>query len=129
METNALLKENIDALFGNLERFLKTETVVGEPIVVGETTLVPIVTVSFGCGSGGGTGSESKGGPEGTGSGIGAAAKISPNAILVIKKDEVSMLPVKGQSNLENLVKMVPEIVSKINIKKDAKEEPEAKEE
>ena len=112
------VKENIDTLFSNLEKFLKTETVIGDPIVIGETTLVPIISVSFGCGTGGGTGKDNKG-MDGTGSGLGAGARVSPNAILVIKNDEVTMLPVKGKSNLDALVNMVPEIVSKIKCKKE----------
>jgi uncharacterized spore protein YtfJ len=117
MENNTM-KESFDSLFTNLEKFIKTETVVGEPIVVGEVTLVPIISVMFGCGTGGGTGSDNKG-MTGNGSGGGGGARISPNAILVIKKDEVTMLPVKGKNNLDNLINMVPDIVSKINIKKD----------
>lgn len=59
-----------------------------------------------------------KNGMYGTGSGGGVGARITPNAMIVIKKDEVTMLPVKGKSNLDNLLNMVPEIVSKIHIKK-----------
>jgi uncharacterized spore protein YtfJ len=117
MENNSM-KESFDSLFTNLEKFIKTETVVGEPIVVGEVTLVPIISVMFGCGTGGGTGSDNKG-MTGNGSGGGGGARISPNAILVIKKDEVTMLPVKGKNNLDNLINMVPDIVSKINFKKE----------
>jgi len=112
------MKESLDSVFTNLEKFIKTETVIGEPIVVGEVTLVPIISVMFGCGAGGGTGGDNKG-MTGDGSGGGGGARISPNAILVIKKDEVTMLPVKGKNNLDNLINMVPDIVSKINLKKD----------
>ncbi|WP_297423132.1 GerW family sporulation protein [Clostridium sp.] len=121
MENNAV-KENLDSLFGNLEKFLKTETVVGEPIVVGEVTLVPIISVMFGCGTGGSTGHDNKG-MNGTGSGGGGGARITPNAILVIKKDEVTLLPIKEKSNIDNLLNMVPDIVSKLNIKKEKNEE------
>nr|WP_312291054.1 spore germination protein GerW family protein [Clostridium chromiireducens] len=112
MENNAL-KENLESLFSNLERFIKTETVVGEPITVGEVTLVPIVSVMFGIGTG-----EGIKGMNGTGSGGGGGAAISPNAILVINKDEVTMLPINENSNLDNLRNMVPDIISKINVKK-----------
>ena len=115
---NNSMKESLDSVFTNLEKFIKTETVIGEPIVVGEVTLVPIISVMFGCGTGGGTGSDNKG-MTGNGSGGGGGARISPNAILVIKKDEVTMIPVKGKNNLDNLINMVPDIVSKINIKKN----------
>lgn len=117
MENNTM-KESFDSLFSNLEKFIKTETVVGQPIVVGEVTLVPIISVMFGCGTGGGTGSDNKG-MTGNGAGGGGGARITPNAILVIKKDEVTMLPIKGKNNLDNLINMVPDIVSKINLKKE----------
>ena len=110
------IPENTEALFSNLEKFLKTETVVGEAIIIGETTLIPLITVSFGCGTGGGTGNSLKDG-EGSGGGLGAGAKITPTAILVIKNGEVTMLPVKGRVNLENLIEMVPEIISKVSSK------------
>ena len=126
MENSA--RDNIDAIFSNLEKFIKTETVIGEPITIGEVTLVPIISVMFGCGAGSGTGSDNKG-MNGNGAGGGGAARISPNGIVVIKNGEVSMLPVKSKSNLEALVNMVPEIVSKINIKKDTDEKEEDKEE
>jgi uncharacterized spore protein YtfJ len=122
MDNSGTVTENLETLFGKLEKFLKTETVVGEPIVIGETTLVPIISVMFGCGEGGDKGVSGKG------SGVGAAARISPNAILVIKKDEVTMLPVKGKTNLDSLINMVPEIVSKINFDKCKKDEKASEE-
>lgn len=122
MENN--FKESIDSIFSNFEKFIKTETVVGQPIVVGEVTLVPIISVSFGCGAGGGKGSDSKN-IDSDGAGGGGGAKITPNAIVVIKKDEVSMLPVKSKNNLEALIEMVPEIVTKISMKKEKEEKNE----
>ncbi|URZ03301.1 GerW family sporulation protein [Clostridium felsineum] len=119
------VKESLDVLFTKLEKFLRTETVIGEPIKVGETTLIPIVSVMFGCGTGSGTGDNK--GIKGEGGGLGTGARISPNAILVIKNDEVQMLPVKSSGNLSKLIEMVPEIVSKIKVEKNNKEE--AKEE
>lgn len=110
------MTENTEVLFSNLEKFLKTETVVGEAIIVGETTLIPLITVSFGCGTGGGTGSSIKDG-EGSGGGLGAGARITPTAILVIKNGEVTMLSIKGKCNLENLIQMVPGLVSKVSSK------------
>lgn len=128
MQAGSSIPENLEVLFNKLEKFLKTETVVGEPIVIGETTLVPIISVMFGCGTGSGGGTDEKG-ANGTGSGLGLGARVVPNAILVIKKDEVTMLPVKGKNNLENLVGMVPEIISKIDLSKFSKKNPEKNDE
>lgn len=120
MEGKSPINESMDILFSHLEKFLKTETVVGEPIVVGETTLIPIITVSFGCGGGGGGGKDEKGN-DGAGTGVGVGAKISPDAVIVIRDDVVTMLPVKNRSNIEKLASMVPEIVKKIKLKKEEK--------
>lgn len=120
MESKTPINENLETLFSHLEKFLKTETVIGEPIVVGNTTIIPIITVSFGCGGGGAGGKDEKGN-DGTGTGVGVGAKISPDAVLVIKDDNATILPVKNRTNLENLVNMVPGIVKKIKLKSDEK--------
>ena len=125
MESN--FNQNIESIFSSLEKFIKTKTVVGEPIVVGDVTLIPIISVMFGCGAGGGNGTDNKG-MNGTGNGGGGGAKISPNGIVVIKNGEVSMLPVKSKNSLESLVAMVPEIVTKLDLKKDKDETEENKE-
>ena len=119
MENN--FKESIDSIFSNFERFIKTETVVGQPIVVGEVTLVPIISVFFGCGAGGGKGSDNKS-IDSDGAGGGGGARITPDAIVVIKKGEVSMLPIKSKNNLEALIEMVPEIKTKVSMKKEKEE-------
>lgn len=126
MNDNAL-KDDLDMIFDKLQNFLKTETVVGEPIKIGDATLVPFITVSFGCGGGGGEGKAEKD-LEGAGSGIGACARITPNAVLVIKGDDISMLPVKNKSSLENLIKMVPDIVKKFKPGDKEKNEDQKKE-
>ncbi len=120
MEGKTPVNESLETLFSHLEKFLKTETVVGEPIIVGETTLIPVITVSFGCGGGGGGGKDEKGN-DGMGTGVGVGAKISPDAVIVIREDAVTLLPVKSRSNLENLVGMVPEIVKKMKFKREEK--------
>lgn len=120
MENN--FNQNIESIFSSLEKFIRTKTVVGEPIVVGDVTLIPIISVMFGCGAGGGNGTDNKG-MSGTGNGGGAGAKISPNGIVVIKNGEVSMLPVKSKNNLESLVAMVPEIVTKLDLRKSNNED------
>ena len=119
MENN--FRESIDSIFRNFERFIKSETVVGQPIVVGEVTLVPIISVFFGCGAGGGKGSDNKS-IDSDGAGGGGGARITPDAIVVIKKGEVSMLPIKSKNNLEALIEMVPEIITKVSMKKEKEE-------
>lgn len=108
--------EVFNTLFEKLEKFLTTETVVGEPFQVGNITMVPIISVSFGLGGGGGTGKDSKG-DSGSGSGGGVGCKVTPNAMLVIKNDEVSVVPLTNRGSLEKIVEMVPEIIAKMDCK------------
>ncbi|MEL7566130.1 MAG: spore germination protein GerW family protein [Dehalobacterium sp.] len=119
------LKENLDTLFERLEKFFRSETVIGNPITVGEVTLLPIIDVGFGLGTGGGMGKDGKGN-DGNGSGAGVGAKISPNSILVIKGSDVSLIPLKDKGSLAKVLDMAPEIVNKL---KDKMKEKENKEE
>lgn len=117
MDSENMVKENVDILFQKLEKFLKTETVVGQPIVIGDTTLIPIVSISFGCatGAGFGSGTDPKSGTgNGSGSALGSAARIMPAAVLVIRKDEVTLLPIKDKVGLANLFEKVPDIMDKV---------------
>lgn len=112
----------MDSMFEKLEKFLRTETVVGEPFQVGDITLVPIITVSFGIGGGEGTGKDNKGNDSpGTGGGLGC--KISPNAMLIIKNGEVSIIPLTSKGSLDKFFEMVPDIISKMDCKSKSEEE------
>ena len=108
------ISENINNIFDKLESFLKTKTVVGEPMQIGEVTIVPFIDISFGLGTGGGSGVEEKGN-QGSGGGAGSGGKISPTAILVIKGDKIELLPIKKAGGLDKLIDMVPDIVAKAN--------------
>ncbi len=107
-----------NTLFESLEKFIRTETVVGEPFQVGNITMVPIISVSFGVGGGEGSGKDNKGN-DGSGGGGGVGCKISPNAILVIQNDALSVVPLTNRGSLEKIVEMVPEILTKVGCYKD----------
>jgi len=110
----------LESMYGKLDKFLKTETVVGEPIVVDDVKIIPIITASFGFG--GGFGEDSKEGSSGGGGG-GVGGKITPDAMLVIKDGDVEMLPVKSKATLEKLIDKVPDLVNKLEEMKGTKEE------
>lgn len=75
-----------------VEKILSSKTVVGEPITVGEVTLIPLVSVGFGFGAGGGTppGSPAQGGGTGGGGGI------KPVAVVIIDQQGARLETVKG---------------------------------
>ncbi len=74
-----------------IERLLTTKTVVGEPIQVGDNTIVPLIAIGFGFGGGGGTGEDPKHpGAKGEGSGAGGGAGIRPIALVIVDKSGVA---------------------------------------
>ncbi|ONI44393.1 sporulation protein [Candidatus Epulonipiscioides gigas] len=118
-----MTENNIGSLIKDLENFITTKTVVGEPIHIGETILVPLVDVSFGLGIGGKSSSKLKeknkekeryiDGPMGTNGG-GVGAHISPTAVLVIQNGTTQLINIKNQDSLSKLLDMAPGIMSNI---------------
>lgn len=126
MAVNVNVNESINLLFEKLESFIKSKTIFGESIQIGDATLIPVVDVSFGLGSGGGDGSDGKGN-SGVGGGSGIGAKASPTAVIVVKGDKIEILPIKKSAALERLMEMVPGIVNEVKNHKEEKK-PEAAE-
>lgn len=109
--------EDIENLFNKavteIERMLNTKTVVGEPITVGDNTLIPLVSVGFGFGVGAGQGAEPKKG-SGKGGGTGGGGGVKPVAMIIVNKDGVRVEPIKGgtASVLEKVVESVGKAAS-----------------
>jgi uncharacterized spore protein YtfJ len=111
------LKDNLKAIFQEMEDFLTTKAVIGEPIEVGEITLIPVINVTFGMGTGGGGEYAKDSSCQGGGAGAGLGAKISPTAVMVIKEGDISVIPLNGNAGVERLIEMVPDILKKIRKK------------
>jgi uncharacterized spore protein YtfJ len=108
-----MFKEDIDALVSRLENLVSTKTVVGEPIVNGDTTIIPILTaaVGFGMGSGEGQDEKSQGGK---GSGGGAGMKLSPTALLIMRGGDVQVYSLGQKGSLAKLAQLIPEVIGKL---------------
>ena len=89
------------SLLKGVDSVLSTKTVVGEPINVGDTILVPLVDVSFGLGAGAGTKEKKNNG------GGGVGGKMSPSAILVIKDGKTKLVNIKQQDGITKILDMV----------------------
>jgi len=109
MESNFI--NTVESLFGGMEKFISSKTVVGEPIHVGDTIILPLVDVSFGVGAGASEGKKNED-AKGTGAG-GLAAKITPSAILIIKEGQTKLVNIKNQDSLTKIIDMVPDIMDK----------------
>lgn len=115
----------IKTLMDEIKSITKTETILGDPINLGNNTIIPVCRIMVGFGAGGGEGEmqEKKGG---SGGGGGGGLKVEPAAFIVIKGDQVSIMGTKP-SKLENLVEAVPGIIEKIQKAKETKKEEEKK--
>ena len=118
-------QELIKSILEELKAIAKTETIVGEPITIGDKTIVPVCKITLGFGAGGGTGGAKDKG-EGTGSGGGGGVAIFPAAFIVIKGDEVSVLGVKP-GKWEYILEAIPGIIEKFREGKKGKKEKEEK--
>ena len=109
----------VAALFKGMDGFLSAKTVVGEPITVNDTIILPLVDVSFGIAAGAGN-SENK-----NKAGGGMGGKMSPSAVLEIHDGITRLVNVKNQDTVTKLIDMVPEIIEKFKKKNEEKEDPE----
>jgi uncharacterized spore protein YtfJ len=90
----------LKAALGEIEHLLTTKTVVGEPIVVGGNTIIPLIAVGFGFGGGGGAGEGPKQDAKGGGAGTGAGAGIKPVALIIVDKDGgVRVEPIRASAS------------------------------
>ncbi|MFH2036146.1 MAG: spore germination protein GerW family protein [Candidatus Zixiibacteriota bacterium] len=109
--------EILSSIVGELKDIANSQTVIGQPITVGDKTVIPVVKISVGFGAGGGQGDAGeKGG--GFGGGGGGGAKIEPSAFIIIDGDHISMLPAKP-GKLDALVEAVPGLFGKLRDMKD----------
>ena len=116
-ETQNLVKTSMEEIRG----VLSAERVVGEPIVVGGNTIIPLVSAGFGFGAGGGTGkggkSEKETG-EGTGGSTGGGGGVKPVAVIIINEEGVRVESIKGA--VSSLAESVSNLVVKVMEKRDA---------
>lgn len=117
----------------NIREMVDVDTIIGEPIVRGETTIIPISKVSFGFASGG-TDLPTQAAEKFAG-GAGAGVTVKPVAFIVVKPDgDVKLLELgtKG-SAVDSVIEAIPGLIEKIKTmaaeKKAAKKEKEANKE
>ncbi|MDO4478346.1 MAG: GerW family sporulation protein [Lachnospiraceae bacterium] len=101
-------KNTVEELFKGMDSFMTSKTVVGEPIHIGETIILPLVDVSFAVGAGAGQTSEKN-----PGAGGGMGGKMSPSAVLVINNGTTKLVNVKNQDSVTKILDMVPDFVNK----------------
>ena len=95
---------------------MSVNDVVGEPIVVGDVTIIPVSKISVGFG-GGGADNAKAANKDAFGGGMGGGVKVQPVCFLVIKDGNVRMMPVPvpANSTADRILEMVPDTLDKIS--------------
>ena len=120
MEKNHPVNELMERTIARIRETVDANTVVGEPIVTGELTLIPVSKISFGFGSGGSEmgGKNSKPlGENPFGGGGGAGVKVTPVCFLVVNGTNVRILPVAApaENSVDRVLDLIPDVADKIS--------------
>ena len=128
------IKELMSVLTGELSNVATSEVVVGDPIELGDVTVVPLSRISVGMGAGGGEGegdfrmevkvkagkeSKHKKGPpwhhgkgKGRGGGSGGGAKVRPVGVIIFGPEGVEVQPIQTKKGLlDKIFDKVPDII------------------
>lgn len=116
------LTQNVDTLFTNMENFTQKEGLIGKPVVHGDKTLIPVISVTLGYGSGNtenksqGTTTPSNattGAGNLSGGALGLGARLSTDAVIVIDKQNVSLVPINSTAaSTPQIIDKIPQIIS-----------------
>ena len=99
---------SVSSLLNGLEGIVSSKTVIGEPVVVGDAVILPLVDMKFGVGAGAFS-SEKKNNSAG-----GMGASVSPCAVLIIQNGSTKLVNVRNQDAVGKVLDMVPDIIDKI---------------
>lgn len=113
-----------------LRAMADADTIIGDPIVAGGATLIPVSKISFGLATGG-TDLPNKNAQKLFGGGGGAGVTITPIAFLAVQNGNVKLMQIsKDASAADKAVALVPELFDKIVglFKKDKKEAHDSEE-
>lgn len=105
------LTQNVNSLFTNLENFTQKDGVLGKPITHGDKTFIPVVSVTLGYGSGNPSSNKNQQSNPISGGALGMGAKLNTEAVIVMDKDEVSMLPIDKTGSTKQLVDKIPQML------------------
>lgn len=125
------LPDMLGSSVAKIKEMIDANTVIGDPIQTPEgVTIIPVSKIKVGY-AGGGSDFAPKGYPANKtnafGGGSGAAVTVTPVAFLIIKGENVRMLPVAepATGSIERLVEMLPELIDQISPLLKKKEQKE----
>lgn len=104
----------MESTLQKMKEMVDVSTIIGEPMVTGNTTLIPVSKVQYGFTSGG-TDLPSKQGNELFGGAGGGGISITPVAFIVIENGKCRMMQINNYtSSADRAIAMIPELVDKL---------------
>jgi uncharacterized spore protein YtfJ len=107
MAENNNFDATVASLFKGMDSFISAKTVVGEPVTVKDTIILPLVDVSFGVGAGAFAADKKNN------AGGAMTGKVSPSAVLVIQNGTTKLVNIKNQDTVTKIIDMVPDIIDR----------------
>lgn len=113
----------IKSAMESIKEMADVNTVVGEPVEAPDgSVIIPISKVVCGFGAGGGEfeppGEQANGGNEVPvpffGGGSGAGISVQPVGFLVVGNGQVRLLPVRGNTTVERIIDLAPQVMSQL---------------
>ena len=123
------VSEVLESALTKVREMADANTVVGQPIVLGATTIIPISTIKLGLASGGADLAGKAVDLNGSfGGGLGCGMSVTPVALIIMQGESARVLPVAQPAHTaaERIIEQIPQLVDKltelVSPKKDLEE-------
>ncbi len=123
MEKNHPINELMASTIQKIRETVDANTVVGDPIVVEDVTIIPVSKISFGFGTGGSEFPAKAEKDNPFGGGGGAGVKVIPVCFLVVSGGAVRVLPMAApaENSVDRIVEKIPDLMTMLTDFKDKK--------
>lgn len=114
---NSKINQMMGITIDKIKEMGDVKTIIGDPIVAGDTTIIPVSKVSYGFASGGSDLPAKQNPKDLFGGGAGAGVTVQPIAFLVINKTgDVRLMPISASDDkISNIIRTMPELMDKIS--------------
>lgn len=115
---NHPLSDMLTSSMGKLRDMIDVNTIIGTPITAGDVTIIPVTKVSIGYAAGGSDYATKNYPPNrdnAFGGGTGGSIKVTPVAFLIVRGENVRMLPVAepASTSMDRLIEQLPDLIDK----------------
>jgi uncharacterized spore protein YtfJ len=123
---NINLTTQVDTMFANMEQFTQQDGLLGKPVTQGDKTFLPVMSLTFGYAGGDMLSRTKTQNPSMSGSSgaLGAGAKLTTEAVIIIDKNNVMLAPVNTQlGGISQIINQIPQIVGNMGGKQNSQQQ------